>query len=236
MFCAYNCIFKANSFIFPDFFPYFLHILWYLYIFIAFLAYKCISMFISVLQVPLQGPALGLSDSIPVPLHSNSFISLMISPLYCPNTLVSEGQVNLAPSRALVGLAPGGAQNTWSTKLRWPLPISFTILGDPSTLSLSRKQKVKQLYIYAKYAFTYRRNHENSIFSRTLQTSSSLTFASDCHSLDVEILGNRGKRRPTGNYVAPRVDKPLSVNWLGRENKVSAVIAVTNNSTNKSST
>ena len=185
---------------------------------------------------PLQGPALGLSDSIPVPLLSNSFISFMISPLYCPNTLVSKGQVNLAPARALVGVAPGGAQNTWSTKLRWPLPISFTILGDPSTLSLSRKQKVKQLYIYAKYAFTYRRNHENSIFSRTLQTSSSLTFASDCHSLDVEILGNRGKRRPTGNYVAPRVDKPLSVNWLGRENKVSAVIAVTNNSTNKSST
>ena len=145
MFCAYKCIFKANIFIFPDFFPIFsAYLMISIHIYCIFGIQMHIYVYFSSAG-PLQGPAIGLSDSIPVPLLSNSFISFMISPLYCPNTLVSKGQVNLAPARALVGVAPGGAQNTWSTKLRWPLPISFTILGDPSTLSLSRKQKVKQL-------------------------------------------------------------------------------------------
>ena len=50
-----NAYLRQISLYFLIFFPYFLHILWYLYIFIAFLAYKCISMFISVLQVPCKG-------------------------------------------------------------------------------------------------------------------------------------------------------------------------------------
>ena len=55
-----------------------------------------------------------------------------------------------------------------------------------------------------------------------------------CHSLDVEILDNRGNCRP--NYMATHVNKPPAVAWLGRADKVSAVIAVTNKSTEKSLT
>ena len=107
MFCAYCCIFKAN---FLYIYWFFLHIFCISYDIYTYLlhfghtnAYLCIFQSAG----PLQGPALGLSDSIPVPLHSNNFISLMISTLYCPNTLVSGGQVNLAPARAL-GPKSGG--------------------------------------------------------------------------------------------------------------------------------
>ena len=54
------------------------------------------------------------------------------------------------------------------------------------------------------------------------------------HSPDIELGVNMGKSRP--NYVAPHVVKPPTVDWLGFTDKVSAAIAVTNKSTNKSST
>ena len=50
----------------------------------------------------------------------------------------------------------------------------------------------------------------------------------------IELGMNMGKRRP--NYVAPHVVKPPTVDWLGFTDKVSAAIAVTNKSTNQSST
>ena len=54
------------------------------------------------------------------------------------------------------------------------------------------------------------------------------------YSPDIELGVNMGKHSP--NYVALHVVKPPTIDWLGFKDKVSAAIAVTNKSTNKSST
>ena len=76
------------------------------------------------------------------------------------------------------------------------------------------------------------KNHEKSFFSHGNFAGQQLINIS--HSPEIELGVNMGKHRP--NYVAPHVVKPPTVDWLGFTDKVSAAIAVTNKSTNKSST
>jgi len=76
------------------------------------------------------------------------------------------------------------------------------------------------------------KNHEKSFFLHGNFAGQQLIHIS--YSPDIELGVNMGKRRP--NYVAPHVVKPPTVDWLGFTDKVSAAIAVTNKSTNQSST
>ena len=78
----------------------------------------------------------------------------------------------------------------------------------------------------------YMKNHEKSFFLHGNFAGQQLIHIS--YSPDIELGVNMGKRRP--NYVAPHVVKPPTVDWLGFTDKVSAAIAVTNKSTNQSST
>ena len=70
-------------------------------------------------------------------LHSNSLL-----PKHTHLSWSGEPWPALAPGLAGAWLC----QNTWSTKLRKPLPISFTIIEYQLTLSLSQKQTRKVKY------------------------------------------------------------------------------------------
>ena len=76
------------------------------------------------------------------------------------------------------------------------------------------------------------KNHEKSFFLHGNFAGQQLIHIS--YSPDIELGVNMGKRRP--NYVAPHVVKPPTVDWLGFTDQVSAAIAVTNKSSNQSST
>ena len=78
-------------------------------------------------------------------------------------------------------LAKGRCQNAWLTMLRKSLPISFIILEQPSesTLSLSRKQKIKELLcvcICIWDAFSRRGNHENQFSHMLTEKSWKINF------------------------------------------------------------
>ena len=93
--------------------------------FVAYLSLFCTRLCISIawlsiqmhiyMHIPVLQVRLGLSWSIPVPLHSNSFISTGLP----VNTFICAGQANPAPTSA-PGREGAGACSSWPI-VRWPV-------------------------------------------------------------------------------------------------------------------
>ena len=224
----------------------FFHISWYFFIFSAdvciFGAYICILLLISAyivhtyayfehelhiyMHIPiLQVPCTG--QLRPFLFHSCS--TWQQATLLPVNTLILTVtcHVNLAPT-----LAPGWAgswlcQNTWFIKLRKPSGLpSASPSWVESVMKTESEKNMRYMQNMPRLLGKIMKINFLTAKLRTWQANSSSTFPI--------VLYNRqagGKRRP--NSVAPSVVKPPAVDWLGRTDKVSAVIAVKNKSINK---